>query len=231
MNQISDEENKIYEIYKITNIANNLVYIGVAKKWVKLVKKKYYLYGAKGRYKRHISNAFSENEKCANDCPEFYKAIREFGADNFEVEVVKTINDNVKKYEEEEIIKYKSHDPEYGYNILLSVKKPLTKERLDNFEKKKESGNKNRSVNGEMRKKEHNINLPTNIYYRSTKNNDTGDIIHEGYFVQIKTNGKLVNRAFLSDKLTLDEKLEKAKKYLADISVELNNVNNEILDV
>ena len=127
MNQISDEENIIYEIYKITNIANNLIYIGVAKKWVKLAKKKYYLYGAKGRYKRHISNAFSENEKCANDCPEFYKAIREFGADNFEVEVIKTINDNVKKYEEEEIIKYKSHDPEYGYNILLSVKKPLTK--------------------------------------------------------------------------------------------------------
>jgi len=227
MNQISDEENKLYEVYKITNIAENKAYIGVAKKWVKLAKQKYYIYGAHGRFKRHISNAFSTNEKCANDCPEFYKSIRDYGANNFEVEILKTINENAKSREEEEILKYNTHDPEYGYNILLSVKKPLTETRLDNFKKKKELGNKNRSVNGEMRKKEHNMNIPTNIYYRSKKDQDN-NIIHEGYFVQIKTNGKLVNKAFLSDKLTLNEKLEKAKEYLALINKDLNN---EILNV
>lgn len=228
MNQISDEENKLHEIYKITNIADNKAYIGVAKKWVKLAKQKYYLYGSQGRFKRHISNAFSENEKCANDCPELYKAIREFGPENFEVELIKVIDCDIKKKEEEEIINYKTHDPEFGYNVLLSVKKPITDQRKANFEKKKEVANKNRSLNGEMRKKEHNINLPTNIYYRSTKNDD-GTIKHEGYFVQIKTNGKLVNKAFLSDKLTLDQKLEKAKEYLATLNIGANN--NEILDV
>lgn len=47
MDEILETENKIYEIYKITNIVNNKCYVGVAKKWVKLAKKKYYLYGAK----------------------------------------------------------------------------------------------------------------------------------------------------------------------------------------
>jgi hypothetical protein len=226
MNQITDEENKIHDVYKITNVTNNKSYIGVAKKWVKLAKQKYYMYGSQGRFKRHISNAFSTNEKCANDCPEFYKAIREFGANNFHVEVLKTITDNVKKYEEEEIIKYKTHDPEFGYNVLLSVKKPITEQRKNTFEKKKEQANKNRSVNGEMRNKEHNKNLPINIYYRSNKDSE-GNIKHEGYFVQIKTDGKLINKAFLSDKLTMEEKLNKAKEFLDSLKIN----NNEILDV
>ncbi len=37
------------------------------------------------------------------------------------------------------------------------------------------------------------------------------------------------NKAFLSDKLTLDQKLEKAKEYLATLNAGINN--DEILDV
>ncbi len=228
MEQISEEEDKIHEIYKITNIAENKIYIGVAKKWVKLAKKKYYLYGGNGRFKRHISNALSSNAKCANDCPILYDAIRTYGADNFELEIIKTINDNPKKHEEEEIIKNKSHEPEHGYNVLISIKKPISKDRQEQFEKKKELANKNRAINGEMRKKEHNKNLPPNIYYRSTSDKD-GNKVHEGYFVQIKTDGKLVNKAFLSDKLSLEEKLNKAKIFLASIKKNENEVN--VIDV
>jgi len=206
---------------KITNNTNGKYYIGVAKKWVKLVSKKYYIYGGNGRFKRHLSNAISTNIKLTNDCPDFYGAIREFGKQSFSCHILKIVNNNHKMHEKEEILKYKSHDPEYGYNILISTEKPLTDIRLNSFSKKKESGNKNRAINGEMRHKEHNINLPPNIYYRSNKNKE-GNILHEGYFVQIKTNGKLVNKAFLSDKLTLDEKLKKAKDYLKEINNILN---------
>jgi hypothetical protein len=230
MNEISEEEDKFYEIYKITNKIDGKAYIGLAKKWIKMSRQKYYIYGGIGRFKRHISNSISKNEKLSKDCPSFYDAIRKYGSSNFELEILKIINDNIHKNEEDEIIKYKTHDPDYGYNILLSTKKPLTQNRLLNFTKVKEIGNKNRAVNGEMRKKEHNKNLPPNIYYRFTKN-DKDEIIHEGYFVQIKTNGKLKNKAFLSDKLTLEDKLTKAKEYLASINIELNVEQNNILNI
>jgi hypothetical protein len=223
MNEISNEENNIYEIYKITNTIENKSYIGVAKKWVKLVKQKYYKYGGIGRYKRHLSNAFSKNEKCANDCPIFYQAIRLYGSTNFILEILKifsSTDENIKKVEEDEIKKYKTHDPEFGYNFLLSVKKPIIDSNLIDFKKKKEIGNKNRAINGDMRKKDHNKNLPINIYYRFSKNNDNS-IKHEGYFVQIKTNGKIINKAFLSDKLTLEEKLNRAKDFLASITTDI----------
>ena len=102
MENISDEENILYEIYKITNNINGKYYIGVAKKWVKLAAKKYYIYGGNGRFKRHISNALSSNTKLANDCPEFYKAIREYGKQSFTVEILKTVDNNNKMHEKEE---------------------------------------------------------------------------------------------------------------------------------
>lgn len=80
---------------------------------------------------------------------------------------------------------------------MISTEKPLIESRLITFAKKKEQGNKRRAINGKLRNKEHNKNLPPNIYYRSKI---IGDKKHEGYFVQIKTNGILKNKAFLSDK-------------------------------
>lgn len=76
----------------------------------------------------------------------------------------------------------------------------------------------------EKRKKEHNINLPPNIYYRCTKKNNV--IVHEGYFVQIKMDGKLQNKAFLSDKLSLDQKLEVTIKYLTELNAKMVDTTN-----
>jgi len=225
MDIISEDENKIYEIYIIKNVLNKKSYIGVAKKWIKGARNKYYLYGGYGRFKRHISNAFSSNVKNSNDCPDFYKAIRQFTSELFIYKILRIIDHDIKKYEEKYILKFNTHDPEFGYNILISTKKPICKNKLLEFTKNKENGNKKRSMNGVLKKKEHSIKLPPNINYRCIKDKEN-NIIHQGYFVQIKTNGILKNKAFLSDKYTLDEKLQMAKAYLEKLKVLFNEMGN-----
>lgn len=53
------------------------------------------------RFKRHMLNAFSINEKSSKDCSIFYDAIREFGKENFKYEVLQVINDDVNIYDVE----------------------------------------------------------------------------------------------------------------------------------
>ena len=45
-------------------------------------------YGAKGRLKNHFTEAFSNNEKEANSSPHLNKAIRKYGRDSFDVQVL-----------------------------------------------------------------------------------------------------------------------------------------------
>ena len=113
MDTITEQENQIYEIYIIKNVLNNKSYIGVAKKWVKLAKQKYYLYGGVGRFKRHISNALSTNNECANDCPDLYEAIREYTPELFICKILRTVNKNTKDYEKKYILRYKNHDSNF----------------------------------------------------------------------------------------------------------------------
>lgn len=216
MDTISEEQNNLYEIYIIKNILNKKSYIGVAKNYIKGNRNKYYLYGGMGRFQRHISNAFSTNEKSSNDCPELYSAIREFGSELFICKILKVVSNNPKKHEKKYILKFDTHNPKNGYNVLISTDKPICPENLITFQKKKENGNKERAIGGSMKIKEHSKNLPPNINYRCIINKNSG-IKHEGYFVQIKTNGILQNKAFLSDKFTMDEKLEMAIDYLNNI--------------
>ena len=224
MDTITNEQNSLYEIYIIRNILNKKSYIGVAKKYIKGNRNKYYLYGGDGRFKRHISNAFSKNKQNANDCPDFYTAIRKYGSELFICKILKIVSNNPKDYEKKYILKFNTHNPEYGYNIFISTIKPIYSEKLCIFQKKKEQGNKERAINGILKKKEHSINLPPNINYRCMINKNSG-IKHEGYFVQIKTDSILKNKAFLSDKYTMDEKLEMAINYLDKLKV-FNEMGN-----
>ena len=71
----------IGQIYKITNLINNKIYIGKTKKYYKLSS-----FGYLKRFDNHISSAFSKSK--ANDCPRLYNAIRKYGKDNFKVDLV-----------------------------------------------------------------------------------------------------------------------------------------------
>lgn len=214
METITDKQDNLYEIYIIKNILDGKSYIGVAKKYIKGNRNKYYVYGGEGRFKRHISNAYSENEKSANDCPLLYDAIRHFGSELFVCYILRSVNKTPKEYEKKYILKFNTHDPKFGYNVLISTEKPICQEKLEEYQKKKADANVNRAINGAMKKKEHSANLPPNINYRTNTNNKK---IHEGYFVQIKINGILYNKAFMSDKYSLDQKLQMAIEYLDNI--------------
>ena len=88
-------------IYKITNNQNNKVYIGLTVAPIE------------NRFKQHRSAA----RKGRIDLP-LYEAMVEFGLQNFSVRKIKELP--VKELQEAEkyyIKKYKSQDPEHGYNV------------------------------------------------------------------------------------------------------------------
>ena len=82
---IMDEPTQRYcEIYKITNISSGKIYIGQAVSHI-LNHKKYRPYGYEGRFRCHISEAFS-NKK--NQSHYLNNSIRKYGVFDFEVELL-----------------------------------------------------------------------------------------------------------------------------------------------
>lgn len=87
-------------IYKITNIINNKVYIGLTTE------------SLQARWKNHLQQA-KKNKK------PLYYSIRKYGIENFSVEIIdeaKTIEE-LGELERFYIQKYNSTNPKYGYNI------------------------------------------------------------------------------------------------------------------
>jgi len=118
-NTILDDENLRYcEIYKITNMNNNKIYIGQAVSHI-LNHKRYRPYGGNGRLKCHISEAYSSKK---NQCHYLNSAIKKYGCCEFELEIldnceVKDADDLETKY----IIESNSIYPN-GYNLKIGGK-------------------------------------------------------------------------------------------------------------
>ena len=72
------------EIYKITNLTTGKIYVGQAVSHI-LNYKKYRPYGHEGRFRCHISEAFSTKK---NQSHYLNNAIRKYGVDNFVVELI-----------------------------------------------------------------------------------------------------------------------------------------------
>ena len=101
------------EIYKITNMITNKIYIGKTKKYYQNAP-----FGYKKRLESHFVSAFSNSKQ--NDCPRLYNSIRKHGKTNFKIELVcecslESIDDNETKY----IALYDSTNDKNGYNIAL----------------------------------------------------------------------------------------------------------------
>lgn len=104
------------EIYKITNLVNNKIYVGKTKKYYKSS-----LFGYLKRFDNHINSAYSKSK--FNDRPRL--AIRKYGKDKFKVELIcevplKEINTmEIDTMEIAYINKLNSTDNKIGYNIVL----------------------------------------------------------------------------------------------------------------
>jgi group I intron endonuclease len=84
-NKILDNPTERYcEIYKIINLSTNKIYVGQAVSHI-LNHKKYRPYGHEGRFRCHISEAFSTKK---NQSHYLNNAIRKYGVTNFVVELI-----------------------------------------------------------------------------------------------------------------------------------------------
>ena len=115
---LEDDTLRYCEIYKITNQITQKIYIGQAVSHI-LNHKKYRPYGMEGRFKTHISEAFSD-KKC--QCHYLNNAIRKYGSSNFTVELLRTCSVyNADAIETEEIQIHNSVFPQ-GYNLTTGGK-------------------------------------------------------------------------------------------------------------
>jgi hypothetical protein len=113
-NTILDEPtNRYCEIYKITNLTTGKSYIGQAVSHI-LNHKRYRPYGREGRYRGHISEAFSTKK---NQCQYLNNAIRKYGVDDFVLELVEYCYVDDADEKEVHYIKYYNTLYPYGLNL------------------------------------------------------------------------------------------------------------------
>ena len=100
----------IYSIYKVVNSKNGKIYIGFDSNWP-------------NRKKRHLKDSYSENSRAYNDT--FHKAIRKYGKDFFDWQVIYQSKDGehclklMETYFIQEYNSYVNYTNSNGYNMTL----------------------------------------------------------------------------------------------------------------
>jgi group I intron endonuclease len=104
------------EIYKIKNLTNGKIYVGQAVSHI-LNHKRYRPYGHEGRFRCHVSEAFSTKK---NQSHFLNNAIRKYGVNDFEVELIESCE--LSDANDREIHYIKLFDSLYpnGYNLKNS---------------------------------------------------------------------------------------------------------------
>ena len=113
-NEILDEPAQRYcEIYKITNLTTGKIYVGQAVSHI-LNHKRYRPYGREGRFKCHISEAFSTKK---NQSHYLNNAIRKYGVADFVVDLIEYCEINEANDKEIHYIKHYNSLFPCGYNL------------------------------------------------------------------------------------------------------------------
>jgi hypothetical protein len=214
-NDESEQTEETGVIYAIVNRNDGKAYIGRCFSHEKHGKHPMTVYGANGRFRRHLSNALGADVITRTECPIFYEEIRNHNGDKniWYVTTLKVISKkHLKEYETKFIKRYNTSDPKFGYNYFVGDNKPDDSTYLSQYQEAKAASNASRVQDGSLKKLPQNIGLPANIHYKETIFSNGIPLI--GYFVQIKIDGKIYYRAFLSKDYSLEQKLEMAKDQL-----------------
>jgi hypothetical protein len=140
---LDDASLRYVEIYKIVNSINGKIYIGQAVSHI-LNHKRYRPYGMDGRFKCHISEAFSQKK---NQCYYLNNAIRKYGSAMFKVELIETCSvTNADSIESKCILEHKSIYPT-GYNLKIGG---TTFRHTDESKKRVASGLKTYNKNSKL---------------------------------------------------------------------------------
>jgi hypothetical protein len=216
-------------IYRITNEKDNKIYIGKAYSYEKHGKQNPSYFSGKGRLRRHISNALSNNDKASNECPQLYEAIRKDGKDSFKVDVLKiTTKKHLKEYETRQIKKYKSYDPKIGYNFFVGDSKPLDGKNKERLETMRAKSNRERCKDGSQRKANSDLKLPANIYPVYRKDNNEKNYV-AGYKFQVRdSNRKLHSKAFTKKSMSMKDKL---KLCIESLDLKKESLNLDCKDI
>jgi group I intron endonuclease len=110
---LDDPMERCCEIYKITNLTTQKIYVGQAVSHI-LNHKRYRPYGHEGRFRCHISEAFSTKN---NQCHFLNNAIRKYGAADFTVELIEYCEINESNEREIHYIKELNSLYPNGYNL------------------------------------------------------------------------------------------------------------------
>jgi len=112
--EILDEPTERYcEIYKIINISNGKIYVGQAVSHI-LNHKRYRPYGHEGRFRCHVSEAFSTKK---NQSHYLNNAIRKYGVTDFVVELIECCEIENSDERETHYIKELNSLYPNGYNL------------------------------------------------------------------------------------------------------------------
>lgn len=152
---IDDVDKRWIDIYKIKNIKTQKCYVGQAVSHI-LNHKRYRPYGIQGRFKCHISEAFSNKTK---QCQYLNNAIRKYGVESFEVSLLESVDfDNG---DNREIKLIKEHNTLFpnGYNLCTGGK--TAKLTLDS--KKRISASVSKLFDEKKIKRFENVYVPKDI--------------------------------------------------------------------
>lgn len=197
-------------IYMITNTINNKKYIGKAYSYVKNGNQKIRKHGAQDRFYKHTKAALNNS----TEIPLLYDDMRKYGTDNFVVITLEVcLKENLKERETYYTNLHRTFDKNIGYNYHVGDNKPIDQVYAKKYEDKKVQSNKTRAIDGKLRQSDDVKDLPPNVYKRTN-----------GLFAQIKINGTLYNKAFLSSKDSDQEKLQKAIEWLSNIRQENGDI-------
>jgi hypothetical protein len=181
-------------IYRIINKTNGKSYIGKTKSHYG---EKYF--GVEGRLKQHLTNAFTPSKN--NDCPLFYRAIRKYGKNVFQIEILVICDlTEVDKFEISMIELYMTINDKFGYNIAL--------------------GGRGRSVveiSEEIREKISKSQTDSQLNIKELIKD--GKVV--GYRVRRRQNGIVYGKNFGSSLYTVDENFKQANEYLEKIKLRI----------
>ena len=109
-----DSHKIIGEIYKITNLLTNKMYVGQTRSHY-LNRGKYRPFGHIGRFKKHLNEASRINNKCS--CSYLNSTINKYGAENFKCELIMNCEiEQLDNYERKYIYELNTKFPN-GYNL------------------------------------------------------------------------------------------------------------------
>lgn len=173
---LDNEPDRFCEIYKITNLVNGKIYIGQAVSHI-LNHGRYRPYGREGRFRCHVSEAFSKKK---NQSHYLNNAIKKYGVDNFNVELIEYCTlKNADDIEKHYINNLQSLYPN-GYNLKNGGK---TFTHTDESKKRVSAGvfnyYKNRKL--ERFKNINNIDRNNDEYIRPLRKNN----VQYGWYVYI----------------------------------------------